>query len=555
MAKKIHRDVKLDEEIYFVVLRLLQLRDNYNSDKSIFKVQSIKYNGIELAKNPRTVRLNLENMTPKQAKAFCEELGYVRRQRGQKADITINNKLYAIRCLDFTDRALINHTNRAKFKQVCEYLDIDISTFDQIIQKYWSRRRMQVFNEDCYYDSTLNPFVDHKEYLKDILTFMAFHTLNYRKSIKDEEFVKERIDFILDFRRPYDESTWSFYSPQNYFESIWTSLCFSMRDNKGMPSDEVLFEPENADVIPWVFNMGGKNKGALHIRIKKYDASEKKGVSFYEMYKEQIEKAKENVGERDEYLLKLFLIDCREKSCPVPLGREGKWEIVRSVGTKTEEFGKPRFVMQWATLSAEELVYVCSTVKAVKAGAYSKADVYINHIGVSVKSNRGSSPSIINHTTREKILRVMRSVGQPIAPLDKIVGDYWKLRLAGTITEDVVNSNPLSPFVVGSSGLAGIEILKPLLNYFAFDGTGTRDSQEPAELILSMDDPFDCCTWVYYDKVTFIDSVWEKLRFSIRAKSTPQKLDTFNTAHQAMKPWIKKVDGKNVGALSVRVDK
>lgn len=555
MVKKIHRDVTLDEEIYFVVLRLLQLRDKYNRDKSTFKVQSIKYNGVELAKDPRTVLINLNNITSKQAKAFCESLGYVRRQRGQKADITINNKHYVIRCLDFTDRALINHTNRAKFKKVCEYLNISISTFDQIIETYWSRRQMQVFNEDCYYDSTLNPFIDHKEYLKEILTFMAFHTLNYRKSINDDDFVKERIDFILDFREPFNESTWSFYSPQNYFDSIWTSLCFSMRDNKGMPSDEALYEPENADLLPWVYNMCGKNKGALHIRIKKYDANEKKGVSFYEMYKEQIKKAKENVGERDEYLLKLFLIECRDHSFSIPLGREGKWEIVHSVGTRNEEYGKPRFALQWAKLSAEELVYICSTVNAVKAGAYSKADVYINHIGVSVKSNRGSSPSIINHTTREKILRVMHSIGQPIAPLDKIVNNYWQLRLSGNIAEDVTNANPSSPFVVGNAGVLGIEILKPLLNYFAFDGTGTRDSKEPAELILSMDNPLDCTTWVYYDKTTFIDVVWNKLRFSIRAKSTPQTLDSLNPAHQAMMLWIKNVDGKNVGALSVRIDK
>ena len=96
-------------------------------------------------------------------------------------------------------------------------------------------------------------------------------------------------------------------------------------------------------------------------------------------------------------------------------------------------------------------------------------------------------------------------------------------------------------------------VLKPLLNYFAFDGTGSRDSSEPAEYILSIQSPNDTQTWTYYSKEDFIDTIWSKLVFSLRSKSTPQELDDDNEMHQLMLPWIKKVEGKLKGALSVRI--
>ena len=91
------------------------------------------------------------------------------------------------------------------------------------------------------------------------------------------------------------------------------------------------------------------------------------------------------------------------------------------------------------------------------------------------------------------------------------------------------------------------------MNYFAFDGTGSKDSTEPAEYILSIQSPDDVNTWTYYSKNDFVDSVWNKLIFSMRSKETPQELDENNEKHQLMLPWIKEADGKLKGALSVRI--
>ena len=269
---------------------------------------------------------------------------------------------------------------------------------------------------------------------------------------------------------------------------------------------------------------------------------------FEDKFKEAIATVKQNQGERDEYLLKLFLIECRKKELSVPIGNST--QIVKSVGGKNHEYGNPSIWMKWDDLSAEDLVYVCNSVKANKAGRFAKADVFINGIGISVKSERGAAPSLINHTTRDKILRVMKSINAPMLPLDQIVDKYWNLRLNGIIGEDTKNTDSNSPFGDIESCFP---VLKPLLNYFAFDGTGSRDSSEPAEYILSIQSPNDTQTWTYYSKEDFIDTIWSKLVFSLRSKSTPQELDDNNEMHQLMLPWIKKVEGKLKGALSVRI--
>ena len=381
---------------------------------------------------------------------------------------------------------------------------------------------------------------------------MAFNSLNYKKSPNSSEFISDSIQKILDYVDPCDDSTWKVYSHNNYFDSIWSSLCFSMRGDKGMPVLHKLLSPGYEDIMKWVCKVPGKKgdlqyKGALHIRIKKYD-SKQKGEVFEDKFKEAIATVKQNQGERDEYLLKLFLIECRKKELSVPIGNSA--QIVKSVGGKNHEYGNPSIWMKWDDLSAEDLVYVCNAVKANKAGRFAKADVFINGIGISVKSERGAAPSLINHTTRDKILRVMKSINAPMLPLDQIVDKYWNLRLNGIIGEDTKNTDSNSPFGDIESCFP---VLKPLLNYFAFDGTGSRDSSEPAEYILSIQSPNDTQTWTYYSKEDFIDTIWSKLVFSLRSKSTPQELDDDNEMHQLMLPWIKKVEGKLKGALSVRI--
>ena len=544
-----HRDFILENEIRIVILRLLQLRDFRKSS-----IKSVKSEDFELVRLPELKDLDLSNLSREKAEELCKKAGYIPAKRGAKCDVVVNGKRWGIRCLNYTDRALVNHTTRPKYEKVCEKLGLDIAELDDAVDKYIARRRIGIFNEDCFYQSEANPFIPHRNFLKEMLTYMAFNSFNFNKGSDDPKFITDSIDYILDFIEPYEETLWREYSPENYFESIWTSLCFSLRDKKGMPDDDVLYLPEYDSVRRWNYPFKDetgriRNKAALHIRIKKYDAA-KFGAPFELQYQQEIQEIKQNVGERDEYLLKLFLIECRQKKVVIPIG--DKMEVVKTVGTRTEEYGSLSFKLEWSTLQAEELISVCASVKATKAKMFDKADVYVNGIGISVKSERGGNPSLINHTTRDKIVRVMKTINRPILPLDRIVDRYWDLRLTKKIGEDTCISDALCPF--GSpADEESLALIKPLLNYFAFDGTGTKDSQSPAVLILSLESPTDVKTWHYFSKEDFVESVWDRLVFSIRSKSTPQFLDESREEHKLMLPWIREVDRSLKGALSVRV--
>jgi len=551
MSKKvIHRDFVIEQDIRLVILRLVQLRDTTTST-----IKSVKSEGYELSKIPENVITDIKKLNREQVEKLCDDIGYIPAKRGYKCDVVINGKRTGIRCLNFTDRALVNHSTRPKYEKVCQKLGLSISELDEAVDKYINRRRLGFFNEDCYYQSKANPFIPHKAYLSKILTYMAFNSFNFNKEATDEKFITDSIDVIMDFiDDPTEESLWRDYTPENYIESIWTSLCFSLRDNKGMPDDSKLSLPENSSVVRWNYpylDQDGsiRNKAALHIRIKKYDSA-KYGTPFEVLYHNEIKNIRQNAGERDEYLLKLFLIECRTNKTPIPIG--DSVEIVNSVGSRTTEYGELPFTLEWDSLEAEELISVCASVKATKAKLFDKADVYVNGIGISVKSERAGNPSIINHTTRDKILRVMNEINQPILPLDEIVNRYWDLRNSGIISEDTCVADSTCPF--GSSGsVDNMDILKPLINYFAFDGSGTRESESPALLILSLKIVTDIKSWQYYTKENFVGAVWNRLVFSIREKSTPQYIDKSREDHLLMLPWIRDVNGIKKGALSVRV--
>ena len=97
----------------------------------------------------------------------------------------------------------------------------------------------------------------------------------------------------------------------------------------------------------------------------------------------------------------------------------------------------------------------------------------------------------------------------------------------------------------------GYSYLHPLLTYFAFDGTGTKDSDNPAELILEFKDLLKQKTWTYYSKENYIQAVWNRLVFSIRGKGLSNK----SKKNKQNKLWIRTVDDKEKGALNVRIEK
>lgn len=250
-----------------------------------------------------------------------------------------------------------------------------------------------------------------------------------------------------------------------------------------------------------------------------------------------------NFGENDEMRAKLHLIQLRDTKKTITIG--GDEVGVLSVRNGEDECMPLPEGTDLAQLSDLEVESLAKTVGAFKAPAGSKADVYVNNFGISVKSHRGANPAFLNHTHRAGFLKVCERVGVSINKLDEIISDYWIKRKAGIIGEDVKNSDPKSPFK------KHLDYLKPIMNYFLFTGTAQKDSPYPADYILDFTDPLDESSWKF-SKDEYLDDNWEYIIFSVRSKGMPPSYPNGKDA-TAVKPWVEYADGKYKGSLHGRV--
>nr|YP_009306371.1 hypothetical protein [Caulerpa cliftonii]AOP19275.1 hypothetical protein [Caulerpa cliftonii] len=140
----------------------------------------------------------------------------------------------------------------------------------------------------------------------------------------------------------------------------------------------------------------------------------------------------------------------------------------------------------------------------------------INGRGVSIKIQ--NYPAIINHTHRQNFLRVLEYLNLDIQTLDLCISEYHTLRQNNKIGEDILNSNPLSPFQKNKS------YFTPILKYFLFYGSGCRCSNSSAEsllLVISQSKALQYSpqNWYWFsNSQKFIDKIWDFLIFSLRDK-------------------------------------
>ena len=262
-----------------------------------------------------------------------------------------------------------------------------------------------------------------------------------------------------------------------------------------------------------------------------------------------------NTGEVNELLVKLKLIELRDSQEMVCLYH--KSEVIQSVGFKGKEYDSLPIGTNLSAIAADAyngnlkpLESMVNLVGIMKAGVYDKSDVYINGIGYSVKSLQAAPPALVNHTARDGWERACLYVNENISELDEIIREYWEKRCNGVITEDVRNSNVLSPFRNHK------EYLINILNYFLFRGSGSRISPSPAEYILEFDNPLNTNTWAVY-KDEYLDKFWDNLIFSLRSnKGMGNYPNIKNPIKKAsMAKWTVLYEGAYKGALHVRVGK
>lgn len=253
-----------------------------------------------------------------------------------------------------------------------------------------------------------------------------------------------------------------------------------------------------------------------------------------------------NTGERNEFLIKLRLIQLRDTNTNVNVIDSAN--PIFSVGFGGIEYGQLPSNINLSQISDSEILTISTGLGVGKAGAFDKADVYINNEPYSIKSLQTAPPALVNHTARDGWERVCTKVGCSIDKLDEIIKNYWELRKAGTIREDISNSDPNSPFKSEK------DYLLPLLNYYLFKGSGSRDSEHPANYILDFTDPLDFNTWKVFD-ANYIDQHWDKLVFSLRSSKGMGNYPNIRNATKkaSMAKWTEYYQGGYKGALHVRV--
>lgn len=204
-----------------------------------------------------------------------------------------------------------------------------------------------------------------------------------------------------------------------------------------------------------------------------------------------------------------------------------------------------------ANLSDEKLQEFCNFHSILKAGPFSKADIYLNDIGYSLKYSGSQPAAIINHTARPGWENVAKYKGVDIKLLDQIIDHYWILREEGKIKEDIKNSETNSPFRLNYS------VLYPYLEYFSFEGSGSRHSNNPAAYLIEFNNPFNPNTWIVKRRDDFLRDIWPKLIFSLRSKKgmppdiNSNKIDPL--LKKSVLRWSKFHQGSLRGSLHVRI--
>ena len=255
-----------------------------------------------------------------------------------------------------------------------------------------------------------------------------------------------------------------------------------------------------------------------------------------------------NAGERDEYLVAIRLVQMRDAGLSLPtIGN------ITSVGFVGQDYNPSPFPYGSGeisnTTSTEVMLDTARKIGISKAGRDYKADIIINGIGISIKSQSAAPPAIVNHTARHGWERVCDCAGADVNTLDSIIREYWEKRIAGEIREDIGNDNSSSPFARHQ------KFLSPILGYFLFKGTGARDSKLPADLILEVANPLDESTWRLLYPTTVVNELWNQLVFSMRSKkgmpsNYPHMKDQEKLKSIAI--WTKNWQGEYRGALHVR---
>ena len=188
-----------------------------------------------------------------------DELRIGKSRSKAKMDISINKTRYSMKDVGGSPYAIVNHTARPGYENVCNDVGVSIKELDIIIDEYWKLRAERIIAEDVKNSDNTCPFLSHKTYMKKIIEYFIFTGTGSGKSIHPA-------DKVLELNYKELPSGLRVYNKAKYYDKIWSRLIFSVR-SKGMPKTYPVCK-NAVSIRKWTKKRDGKYKGALHIRYK-----------------------------------------------------------------------------------------------------------------------------------------------------------------------------------------------------------------------------------------------------------------------------------------------
>ncbi len=196
-------------------------------------------------------------------KTLSDELGISKSNPSAKMDISINKTRYSMKDVGGSPPAIVNHTPRPGYENVCNEVGVSIKELDIIIAEYWNLREEKIIMEDVKNSDGKCPFLSYKKYMKKIIEYFIFDGTGGRGKAKFSRFPADK---VLELNYKELPSSLRVYNKAKYYDKIWSLLRFSVR-SKGM-SPKYPVCKNAASIRKWTKKRDGKYKGALHIRYK-----------------------------------------------------------------------------------------------------------------------------------------------------------------------------------------------------------------------------------------------------------------------------------------------
>ena len=236
---------------------MLRQRDENREDTVFGKIHELSddVNVVDLEWKP-SLKQSLDD---NDWETLRDELGIGKSRSKAKMDISINKIRYSMKDVGGKPYAIVNHTHRSGYENVCNDVGVSIKELDIIIAEYWKLREEKIITEDVKNSDDACPFLSHKAYMKKIIEYFIFTGTGVGKS-------DYQADKVLELNYKELPSSLRVYDKAKYYDKIWSRLIFSVR-NKGMPPKYPVCK-NAASINQWTRKRDRRYKGSLHIRYK-----------------------------------------------------------------------------------------------------------------------------------------------------------------------------------------------------------------------------------------------------------------------------------------------